>query len=314
MIDERIIARIAELYYLNDMDQYEIANRFNFSKAKVCRIIKEAKKNGIIQFTIKKFEKRQIELEKKLEEEFGLKEVIIYFNSEGKEYDENLIFQEVGILGANYFKRILKNNTNIALTWGKTLYYLIKNIHVERQFKLNIFSTLGGVSLTKAEYQNNNLIQMLCDKIGGICYPIYLPLVLEKKEYKEILTVDNNIKTVLGDASKIDYYFSGLGAISERSRMYTLGGFTKKFLKELIEKEVYGEIGLNFFDKNGKFVKTSIDGRTVHFAVDDLRKIKNKVVITFGESKVRPLLGFLKTGIADVLITDSVTAESMLNN
>ena len=142
--------------------------------------------------------------------------------------------------------------------------------------------------------------------------PIYLPLVLEKKAYKEILTAENSIKAVLGDTSEIDYYISGLGAISESSRMYTLGGFDRDFIKELQEKGVYGEIGLNFFNKDGEFIKTSIDGRTVHFGIDDLRKMNTKVIIAFGKSKINPLCGFLKTGIADVLITDSNTVNSIL--
>lgn len=308
-MDERLIARIAELFYVHDINQYEIAKKFNFSKSKVCRIIKEAKQKGLIQFSIRDFNKRQIELEKKLEDKYGLKEVIIYFNSGDKDYDENLIFQEIGKLGADYFNRILENNINIALTWGKSLYYLIKNIQVEKKYRnINIFSTLGGVSLTTAEYQNNNLIQILNDKIGGAYYPIYLPLILESKEHKELFVADNNIKEILGGVSDIDYYFAGLGAISESSRMYKLGGFDKVFLKELSDKKACGEIGLNFYDIDGNFINTSIDGRTVHLGIEDIKKMKNKIIISFGKSKVLSIKGFLKTKIADVLVTDSTTA------
>lgn len=308
-MDERLIARIAELFYVHDINQYEIAKKFSFSKSKVCRIIKEAKKKGVIQFSIRDFNKRQIELEKKLEDKYGIKEVIIYFNQEDKSYDENLIFQEIGKLGASYFNRILGNNINIALAWGKTLYYLIKNIQVEKKFKnINTFSTLGGVSLTTTEYQNNNLVQMLSEMIGGVCYLIYMPLIFKSKEYRELFVTDNNIKRILGDVSDIDYYFAGLGTISESSRMYKLGGFDKAFLKELSDKKACGEIGLNFYDIDGNFINTSIDGRTVRLGIEDIKKMKNKIIISFGKSKVLSIKGFLKTKIADVLVTDSITA------
>lgn len=313
MIDDRIIARVAEMFYMHGISQYEIAEKFNFSKAKVCRIIKEAKKRNIIVFSVKKFDKIKIDLEKSLEDRYGLKEAMIYPDSDQKDYDEDLVFKEVGLLGFHYIERIIKDDLNIALTWGKTLYHVIKNVKLEKKYNVNIFSTLGGVSLTKAEYQNNNLVQMLSERAGGKSYPIYLPLVLEKPEHKDLFLSESNIRKILGNTSNIDYYFAGLGTISENSRMYTLGGFDLGFLKNLSSKKIAGEIGLNFFDTEGNFVNTGIEDRTINLGIDDIRKIKNKVIVCFGLEKVVPLKALLHANIVDVLITDSVTAESLMS-
>lgn len=312
MVDERLIARVAELYYMHNISQYELAKKFNFSKAKVCRIIKDAKKKKIIQFSIKNFDTRTIDLEKRLEEKFKLREVIIYSNSDGKEYDENLVFQEIGLLGAQFIERILKDNLNIALAWGKTIYYVIKNIKIDKKYDVNIFSTLGGVSITKTEYQNNNLVQMLSEKIGGISYPVYLPLMLEKAEHKKLLSGNHDIKKILGNTSKIEYYFAGVGNITENSRMYTLGGFNLNFLHELRDKNVCGEIGLNFYDINGNFINVGIEDRIFNLDIEEIKKIKNTVIIAFGKLKIDPILGFLRTGIANILITDSITAQLLM--
>jgi deoxyribonucleoside regulator len=313
MIDDRIIARVAEMFYLHGVSQYEIAQKFSFSKAKVCRIIKEAKKRNIVTFSVKKFEKIKIDLEEKMEVRFGLKEAIIYPDSDLNDYDENIIFKEIGLLGSGFLKRIIKDETNIALTWGKTLYYMIKNVSLDKKYKVNVFSTLGGVSLTKAEYQNNNLVQMLSERLGGKSYPIYLPLVLERPEHKDMFLKENNIRKVIGGSSNIDYYFAGLGTISENSRMYTLGGFGLEFLKSLSTKDIAGEIGLNFFDTEGNFINTGIEDRTINMGIDEIRKIKNKVILCFGPEKVLPLKALLHAGIIDVLVTDSVTAESLMD-
>ena len=312
MIDDRFIARVAEMFYVHGISQYEIAEKFNFSKAKVCRIIKEAKKRDIIVFSVKKFDKIKIDLEKSLEDKYGLKEVMIYPDSDLKDQDENLVFKEVGLLGFRYIERIIKDDLNIALTWGKTLYHVIKNITPGKKYDVNIFSTLGGVSLTKAEYQNNNLVQMLSERVGGKSYPIYLPLVLEKPEHKDLFLSESNIRKILGDTSKIDYYFAGLGTISEDSRMYTLGGFDLAFLKSLSSKKIVGELGLNFFDIEGNFVNTGIEDRTINLSIEDIKKIKNKVIFCFGIEKVASLKALLNAHIVNVLITDSVTAENLM--
>lgn len=314
MIDDRIIARVAELFYIHDVNQYEIAEKFNFSKAKVCRLIKEAKKRKVIEFQIKNVDKRPIELEQKFEKIFKLKEVIIFYNSDIKGYDEELVFREVGKMGSDYIHRILENNLNFALTWGKTLYHVIKNLKLDKKYNVNVFSTIGSVSLTETAYQNVNLAQMLSERIGGTCYPIYLPLILETPELKESLMQENVINKVIGDTSKIDYYFTSLGTISKNSRMYTLGGFDLNFFNALISKKIVGEIGLNFYDIKGNFINAGLEDRTIKLNVDEIKKIKNKIAIVFGPEKIDALKGFLKTGIADVLITDSKTAEKVLTD
>lgn len=312
MIDDRIIARVSELFYIHNVSQYEIANKFNFSKAKVCRMIKEAKKRKIIEFQIKNIDQRAINLEQQVEKFYNLREVIIFYNSDIITYDEEIIFQEIGKLGFDYIKRVINDNLNFALTWGKTLRYVIKTLRFEKKYKINVFSTIGSVSLTDTENQAANITQMFCEKVGGKCYPIYLPLFVKTPELKETLMHSNEISKIIGDSSKIDYYFTSLGAISKISRMYTLGGFDLKFLNTLIEKEIIGEVGLNFYDIDGNFINAGMEDRTIKLSVEQIKKIKNKIVIAFGPEKIDAIKGFLKTGIADVLITDSKTAEKII--
>jgi DNA-binding transcriptional regulator LsrR (DeoR family) len=177
---------------------------------------------------------------------------------------------------------------------------------------LNIFSTLGGVNLITPEYQNNYLIQMLSNKIGGQAFPIYLPLILEKSAHKELLNTENNIIKVLGSCKEIDYYFTSVGGISEKSRLYTFHGFDLNFLKQLSRKGIVGEFGLHFFDLNGNFINSGIEERVINLSFEEIRQMKTKIAIVFGKEKINAIRGFLKTGICDVFITDSLTAEEIL--
>lgn len=312
MVDNRILSRIAELYYIDDMNQYQIAQKFNLSKSKVCRLIKKAKEEKIIQFSIKKYYERSIDIEKKLEDKFNIKEVIVYFNPKDVKYEENLVFKKIGSLGAEYIKRILRDGIKIAITWGETLYWLIKQINVEKKYNVEIFSTLGGLPLTKAEFQNNNLVKWLSDKIGGNYYLIYLPLVLNSSEQKEIFYKEYISNRNFKDGSELDYYIAGAGSISKYSRIYKFGGFSLEDLEKLQNQGIIGEIGLNFFNNNGEFVRTEIDEKIIKLDIKEIKKIKNKIVIAFGKEKVKALRGLLKSGIPDALITDSNMAGQLL--
>lgn len=312
-MNERIIARIAELYYVHNISQYEIAKKFNFSKSKVCRIIKDAKKKKIINFSIKNFDLRIIDLEKSLENKFGIKEAIIYVNSENEEYNEDLVLKEIGFIGARFIERILKDNLNIALSWGKTLYNVFENIKSDKNYKVKIFATLGGVTTDDIKTHNNNLVNILFGKIGGKTYPIYMPLVLGSNKMKKILSKEHSIKEVLGDFSEVDYYFAGIGVVSDKSNMYNPEGeFNKDLIKKLNEKKICGEIGLNFYDIDGNFISSGLEERTIALSVSEIKKFKNNVIVAFGKDKIIPLKGILRAGIVNILITDSFTAKHLL--
>ena len=314
MFENKLIARIAELFYIHDISQFEIAKRFNFSTAKVCRILKEAKNKKIIEFKIQSFDHERTGLEKKLEDKFGLREAIIYYNDDFLQNDENIVFYELGVLAAGFFKNILKEGLNVAVSWGKTLYSMAESVEIGRKYNIRFFATLGGVSLSNAEWQSNSISQILANKTGGSSYPIYLPLLLEKAEHKVLLSGNNSMGKVLKDLKNIDYYFSGIGVVSEKSRLYLNHGFSIDFINSLREKNIVGEIGLNFFDSDGNFIESGIEDRTINLSINDIKNIKNRVAVSFGKEKIESIKGFLKTGIADVFITDSITAQLLIES
>jgi len=314
MTDQRILSRVAELYYIHDINQIQIARKFNFSKAKICRLIKEAKKKKIIEFNIKKDPRSKVELEESVEKKFNLQEVIVYSEIGSKQYDNSLILEEIGSIGASFIERIIKDDMNIAIGGGKTLYNVFKKVRPKRKYKVDIFSTLGGISLSKAEYQNNDLIKMLCERIGGTCHPIYLPIMLKKLIDRDTLLDENELLEIVKSPSLIDYYIAGVGPVSRKSHYYTLGFFNDKFIKSLKDKNIVGEIGLNFFDNDGNFIESGIEDRVVNLRIDTIKKIKNKVVIATGKEKIISLKGLLRSGIPDVLTTDENTAREIIKD
>ena len=85
------------------------------------------------------------------------------------------------------------------------------------------------------------------------------------------------------------------------------------FLHQLREKGIIGEIGWNFYNVNGKFIETGFENKIVNLSVSEIRKMKKKVTIAFGKEKIEVLKAFLKTGITNILITDSLTAIGILD-
>jgi DNA-binding transcriptional regulator LsrR (DeoR family) len=73
-----------------------------------------------------------------------------------------------------------------------------------------------------------------------------------------------------------------------------------------------GDILGYFFDGQGAPVADSVGSRVVGLSADDLRAIPRVIAVTSEPDKVRAVLGALRTGIADVLVTSLRTARQVL--
>ena len=110
--DTRLMLKCCVMYYENQMGQHEIAKKLGISRPTVSKLLKEAKERGYVRIEIVgPEEKNCYRLEKKLEEKFGLKEVIVV------EDRHDAIFQkeELGSEVAKYLYRMIQEGDIIGV-------------------------------------------------------------------------------------------------------------------------------------------------------------------------------------------------------
>lgn len=112
--------RVAYYYYKEGLTQEEIAKRMKMSRQRVNRIISSCIDLGIVTINIEGLDNSNLELETKLEDKYGLKEVRII----NETADEQKI-QELGIEGGKYLRSILKDNDIIGFSRGRNTSALV---------------------------------------------------------------------------------------------------------------------------------------------------------------------------------------------
>lgn len=73
-----ILATVANLYYNSEMTQNEIADRMYTSRSKISRMLKEARELGIVEISIKEPWERDLNLEKEIQQTYGVKTVKLF--------------------------------------------------------------------------------------------------------------------------------------------------------------------------------------------------------------------------------------------
>ena len=83
-------------------------------------------------------------------------------------------------------------------------------------------------------------------------------------------------------------------------------------MAEIESRGAVGEVLIAPFDLEGRFVADALRERTIAFDARELRRVPITIGVAGGPSKVRPILGALRAGAVNTLVTDVRTAEAVL--
>ena len=87
----------------------------------------------------------------------------------------------------------------------------------------------------------------------------------------------------------------------------------KDMVLDMSQKGGVGELIGRVFDKNGDAMVSEIDERLIGLTIDEIKKIPTRVGVAFGKEKINAIHTAVNSGIINVLITDSLTGEQLLN-
>ena len=114
-VEKRILIKVANMYYLENMKQSDIAKRLGVERTTISKYLKRAMEQGIVSISIAN--DNYEDLEAAMEKRFGLKEVFIV----PKSYDLQAVKQNMARAGLNLLRRIVTNGQVIGIAWGTTI-------------------------------------------------------------------------------------------------------------------------------------------------------------------------------------------------
>jgi len=311
-IDElRLMAKVARMYYTQDMRQTEICKRLSIHQSTVSRVLKRAEREGIVRITVSLPAGTHTEVEDALQARFGLDEAVVVDCLE----DEAQIAHDLGAAAAFYLENTLKPNDLIGISsWSAALLQMVNALHPSQRFKNNrVVQILGGVGSPNAEVHATQVTRRLADLIGGEATLLPAPGVVGSRDAREVLLKDRFVREALDLFPRITLALVGIGA-TEPSRGLASSGniFSPQELKLLAAKGAVGDICLRFFDETGNQVVTELNDRVISMEFDQLRNVRRIVGVAGGQRKTRAILGALTGKLINVLITDLSSAERLL--
>lgn len=338
---ENKVLEVAKLYHDMGCSQEEIAAKLEITQPQVSKLLKEAKKLGIIREIVSVplaytqangIRQRYPHIEECL---------VIQYRSNLSELGNYIISDELGKLGANHFSRQVKSGSTIALSGGTTLAKMVEHLSDALNIRnLKVYAISIWCSNQIYELSPLSTISNIINKFpgfSGYCSqpPAFSGDVEEASKAKEIYS--KTTQQLLKEALNTQVIYIGLGDIPAaleaeipRTERLDFAYLLRDVAisKELLKK-MAGECGFWPYDIKGKILtptEDDVDGglerlkiRFIGIPLTELRRIveENSAVvcaIAGGPHKRRSVLGGLRAKIFNHLITDISCAEYAIKN
>lgn len=302
-MDEQTYAlatKAAWYYYMEDNTQAQIAEVMGVSRAKVIRLLEEARTQGIVQFSFRKNDSQRVSAEQLLIDRFGLKDAFVVPTP----LDSSAINQSIAQGAAHYVSDHLREDGYLNIGYGDTVSRMLGFLAKNREESLNVVSLTGGVSY-------------YLPSVGTTAYSMHLfltpsPLVVSSRQVRDALLDEKSLQDVSTMTEYADMSVVGIGAAVEGATVLRNGILNEGELTVLKMQGAVGDVLNHFMDKDGNLIQTEIEDRVISTDLDKLRQLKNVVGVAGGKDKVMAIKAVLNGGYLNVLITDSDTAAELL--
>ena len=303
----KFAARASWYYYKTGMTQGEIAKRLGINRARVINILNEARKDGTVTFHISGEDSEMMDLEVQLKEKWDLRDVFLTPGVSNEELKNDL-----SMAGAQYLEMNLPSEESlIALGWGETISGITRNLGRVIPEKTSFVTLCGGVMHYLSEHTPANVGTPL----SGFLYPFHViptPLMVGSPELRDQLLNEHEVQHVMNMAQLADIAMVGIGSLKTSTEFEGFGFKSQKELDLLKKRGAVGEMHGEYFNSVGEPLELEHHHRLISIRLETLRKMKHVVGVAGGSDKVEALRAALKGGFIHSLITDEVTARTLL--
>lgn len=307
----RLMINVAKLHYEDGLTQKEISQKLRISRPTISRLMKDAIKFGIVNITIKDFADSFSDLEKHLSKAYGLDEVVVTRVSDVN--SQAVVANELGMAAAYYFNRTVRNGDVVGVTWGNTLSSMVNNLKATKAMHITVVQLMGGLGDPAVSIHGTDIVRRISLLLESTVRLLPAPGIVDSIETARLLKSDKYISAALDAVNKADIIFAGVGSLSQNALLVqdeTI--ITWENVKRIRDRGAVGEFALHFYDINGMLVDSDFEKKIIGIGWNELKAIDRVVAIAGGTEKIHAILGAIRGGFVNVLITDHQTANRLL--
>ena len=303
MSDLATLVRVSRLYYELGETQEAIAALVGVTRPQVSRLLKEARSQGVVEIRIVDRGEAASPAADALRQRFGLRAVHLAPTLDGP---PDLTRRRVGRLGAEVLRSAIRDGMVVGIGDGAAVSAVADELEAgSSQVDATVVPLCGGFWRAGAGVEP---FRRVAETLGASVQALHAPGLLDEASVRDALCAHAGVRSVIELWDRLDVALFGIGGPA-----WSEAAVGAAAMSEIRAGAAVGEILIAPFATDGRLVAESLRNRTVAFDARALPNVSLAIGVAEGPSKVVPILGALRGGFLNVLVTDVRTAESVLN-
>jgi DNA-binding transcriptional regulator LsrR (DeoR family) len=219
-----------------------------------------------------------------------------------------------GDLAAQWLDESLRDGLVLGLSWGTSLQAMVSAISVDQPRSVEVVPLVGGLKTAESLVSGQELVRELAGRLGATYRYLHAPALLRSEVARDALLAEPAISEVLARARAADIAMVGIGTVGTGSSNEIVDGLGLSAAEraEFLAAGPVGDACCRFFDQDGRPIRGVVHDRVIALELAELAAIPTVVGVATGVEKAPGVLGAIRGGIVDGLITDAGLALALL--
>jgi DNA-binding transcriptional regulator LsrR (DeoR family) len=298
-------------YYVNEMTQGEIATMLGATRLRVNQAIQRARAMGMVRIEIESPFLPRLGLQDRMRDKFGLDRVEIA-PTNPQLYDYH---GPTGAALASLIAQRVRSGEwqRIGVSWGMTVQSAIDRMPSHQLPEIEVISMLGGTSRGES-FNTFGIASGLAGRLGASYSLLAAPTFITPQVDRAAFLSQRIFAEHFDKLTRLDAAIVTCSNISELSYLIRTGLPEGMTAQDLIGAGAIGDVVGRFLDAEGQQVATRLDDCTIGIDLQALHQVPERILAAAGPHKVEIIRAVLRSQLANVLITDDVTARLLLED
>ena len=324
--DERFLRRVAYSYYEDGSSQETIAELENCSRQTVGKAIQKAKERGIVRISIipdmrtgyLRNLSREVRVQLELEDLVLVPGHNMNTLAPGQISDEVVV--DITTTAAEYLDQMISDNDILAVSGGATfMRNLVRYLKPTKVLPhLQVVATIGFVE-ARAGFGDSNVIAFDIAQAYGATH-LWFPCPAFAQNNEQLRTIRQMpvVRETYNMMERASIVVMGLWTPNTNEKMIMRGILTPEQIDKINSYRPIVDINHWVFDEHGQSINQLMQPPPYLLTGMDISRLKERIandntkviLIAGGSSSYVPAIrAALKAGLANILITDHVTAQ-----
>ncbi len=297
----------ARRYFVDGLTIKDVAAELGTSRFKAARLVEWARGAGLVRIEISSNANTDVALSAELARAFGIERALVVAGLDGPVESVRDTLAEVAALG---IAELLDPQDVVGVSWGSTLDAVVDRLPDLRAAK--IVQLVGGMATLQSATGGVDLVRRFALRAHAEGFALVAPLIVKTAASADSLRKEPMIAETLELVEHVTIAIAGVGSWDPpSSRLIEL--FDPPEIERFRKRGVSADLcGIMFTADGSLLAVDEVDSRRIGILPTQLRAVPKVVAVAGGTEKQRAIGSVLRSGMVDVLITDTGSARALL--